>query len=106
MEAAAAEVLVGGPVAVWILSVEDAVVLGLVIPAGLELLELEVYVVVGFGAMRTTLGMELCTIKVAVIVLCVFGRASTWPLHIVYASTTTSSVFPIRTQFSRFLREN
>jgi len=59
------------------LSVEGAVVLGLVIAARLELWDAEANfeVVVRLGAMSTMLGIELCTIRVAVIVLCVFGRA-------------------------------
>jgi hypothetical protein len=95
LEGIVAEVLVGELVAVWILSVDGAVVFGLVIPAKLELVDAEFGMVVGLGAIRTMLGIELCTINVAVIVLCVFGRTLAWPLHIVYASTTTASVFPI-----------
>ena len=54
--------------------------------------QLKVCVVVGFEAMRTTLGIELSTIKVAVIVAWVFGRAFACPAHILNASLTTDSV--------------
>ena len=92
LEGTAEEVLLGELVAVCIPSVEGAVVLGLVIPAKVELLELELDILVGLGATRRILDFEVCTTRVAVIVLCVFGKAEAWPLHIVYASTTTSSV--------------
>jgi hypothetical protein len=78
-----AEVSVGERVAVWISSVDGAVVFGLVMPTKLELFKAEFGIAVVLGAMRTMLGIELCTINVAVIVLCVFGRALAWPLHIV-----------------------
>jgi hypothetical protein len=82
------------------LSVEGTVVLRAVMPAKLGVLELELNVIAEPGAMRTTLGMELCKIKVAVRVLWVFGRAPDWLLHIVYAFTTTSSRYLISSKTS------
>jgi hypothetical protein len=54
--------------------------------------QFEFCVVVGFGATRTMLGIELCTIKVAVIVAWVLGRAFACPLHMPNASMITDSV--------------
>lgn len=54
--------------------------------------QFELCVEVGFGATRTMLGIELCTIKVAVMVACVLGRAFACPEHIPNASKTTDSV--------------
>jgi len=63
-----------------------------------------VNVVVAAGATRTMLGIEVCTINVAVIVPCVFGSAFACPLHILNAATATFSVNEISISL-RFLDE-
>jgi hypothetical protein len=82
--------LAGDPDEVAKAEVEDAWVEVLLMPIVFD--QLELCVAVGFGATRTMLGIELCTINVAVIVECVFGRAFACPVHIPNALSTTDSV--------------
>lgn len=73
--------------------VELTLVLEAETEAELELVLLdELGFVVEGCAINTILGIVVCTIKVAVIVLCVFGNAFSLPLHIDKALETTASI--------------
>ena len=45
--------------------------------------------IVTSGATKRILGIDDSSIRVAVMVLCVSGKAPIWPLHMLYASVTT-----------------